>query len=51
MKLRAKILGVAGGGSPAANPFTFFHSGSRRSGEYQRPPSRNADIAATRMAQ
>jgi hypothetical protein len=46
----AKILPVAGGGSPAPNRFAFFQSASNITGEYHNPPSAKADTAAVKIA-
>src|ERR1700761_1297730 len=51
MKLMPKTLPifVAGGGSP--KPLARCQALPKIAGEYQRPPSTKAEIAATRMAQ
>src|ERR1700722_15507069 len=48
-KLRTNTFAPAGGGS-LVNPLARFHA-PLKSAEYQTPPTRNADSAATRIAQ
>jgi len=49
-KLVAKIFPVAGGGS-LAKRFALFQAAPNSNGEYQRPPTRKADVADARIAQ
>src|SRR5882724_1612784 len=51
MKLMPKTLaGESGGGSSLPNPLARFQALWNSAGEYQSPPSRKAERAATRMA-
>src|SRR5689334_18691526 len=50
-KLSAKTFAVAVGDSSAAKRFAFFQAVPNIMGEYQSPPTRKADTAATRIAQ